>query len=264
MLQLEVLVCTLNSGIKNIAQHLLPPSPGVSYLISWQQTPKTCPHLLPKELERPDVRVVTLEGHGLSKNRNHALQHAQGDILLISDDDVLYKEEHFQSIFQAFEQYPEANILTFQIENQTGKPLKKYVPFTFLYEERPKSTYFSSLEIAIRRNFQIPKFNEKFGLGTDYLACGEEEVFLQKAYNEGAVIRYIPKVIGRTEEGTTGKRFTTDAKVRHAKGAVLYYLHGYLGAILRCAKFALQLPDHRFDFFKDMFHGIQYARKINF
>ena len=260
MLTLEVLICTIDDGIGNIVEHLLPPIPGISYLISWQQS-------FPQQLEnyaalrREDIRIVTLEGRGLSKNRNHALAHAQGDLLLLADDDAEYKPEYFETIRESFETYSDAQILTFQVATSNGKLLKSYAADSFLYQDRPKGTYVSSLEIVLRREAPRPNFNVHFGLGSPYLSCGEEEIFIHEAYRKGAVIRYIPQVIVQTNEQTTGKRFLTDVRVRRSKGAVLYYFHGYLGAILRCAKYACTLPCHKFLFFKDMYDGIRYARK---
>ena len=260
MLTLEILICTIDDGIANIADHLLPPIPGVSYLISWQQSFPQVNNRLP-ELTREDIRIITLEGRGLSRNRNNALKHAQGDILVLADDDAIYTKENFETIRKGFEKYPEVQMLTFQIASKDGKLLKHYASESFLYQHRPKGTYFSSLEIAIRKQAPIPEFNVHFGLGSEYLSCGEEEIFIHEAYQRGAMIRYLPAVIAQTNEQTTGKRFMTDVRVRRSKGAVLFYFHGYLGAVLRCAKYAFSLPSHRFDFFKDMYDGIRYARK---
>ena len=58
---LELLICTINEGVRRVPNILLPQIENVRYLVSWQQT-GTVSIGLPKELNRPDVRVITLEG----------------------------------------------------------------------------------------------------------------------------------------------------------------------------------------------------------
>ena len=84
---LELLICTINEGVRRVPNILLPQIANVRYLVSWQQT-GTVSIDLPEELIRSDVRVITLEGRGLAANHNNALKNAQGDILLLSDDDT--------------------------------------------------------------------------------------------------------------------------------------------------------------------------------
>lgn len=263
MPQLEILICTLNDGIRRAAKVLLAPHPQVRYLISWQQT-AGYEGALPQELaERQDLRVAVLpHSRGLSANRNHALRQAAGDYLLLADDDNQYTIEALLAIIEAFQHHPDADILTFQMANEKGKPLKNYPQHPFPYGETPKGYYYSSCEIALRKGPTYPQFDERFGLGAPFLGCGEEEVFLHQAHQGGNVIRYLPLVIGRTQGETTGQGFVTDARIRRAKGAVLYVIHGYWGALLRCLKYALLLKHpQKKTFFKDMYDGIRYLRQ---
>lgn len=262
MPQLEVLICTIDEGIRTACRHLPPPQEGVAFLISWQQT-EHCRVAEDEIPQRPDVRVVTLKGSGLSANRNHALQQARGDLLLIADDDVRYRPEHFRRIVAAFERYPQADLLTFQLNDFSGKPIKPYPADTCLYGQLPRGSYISSWEIALRRQTcRDLRFDLRFGLGAPFLGCGEEEVFVHEAFRQGRIVRYVPAVIGATNRGSTGTRFSEEARVRRAKGAVLYVFHGYWGALFRCFKLALLRILHRKPgFFKDMYDGIHYAQQ---
>lgn len=71
---LEILICTIDEGINSVADMMLPQTPGFRYLVSWQLTGKVA-SMVPAELRRPDVRVFTLQGKGLSRNRNLSLIH---------------------------------------------------------------------------------------------------------------------------------------------------------------------------------------------
>ena len=259
---LEVLICTINEGIIKVADHLLPSISYVKYLISWQQTEENTAETPKSLLERKDVKIVPLKGKGLAVNRNNAIQNATGDILVFSDDDTRYQPECFENILEAFAQFPGTDIITFQMADIDGKIKKRYSTDIFKYEEMPKGTYFSSVEIALRRTDHPILFDTRFGLGAEVLSCGEEEVYLHQAHTKGLKILYYPKVIAYTPQETTGTKFHTEIKVRRSKGAVLYLLHGYAGAVLRCFKFAIQSQGrHKLSYFKDMYEGIQYIRK---
>lgn len=265
MANLEILICTINEGIRRVPEMFLPEREDVKYLVSWQQTGTV--HIdIPSVFteSRKDIRLITLYGRGLAANRNNALKNATGDILLLADDDVKYTDEYFDQILHNFKIYPKADIICFRAIDRDGQFLKDYSDQPFIYAQRPKSTYFSSVEIAFRRKESLPLFDERFGLGSKYLACGEDEVFLHSAFNKGLKIIYLPITVVETESNTTGKRFLTYAAVRRSKGAVLCYMHGALQAKLRCLKFAMSLEDVNFarkmQFYRDMLAGVKYIK----
>ncbi len=266
-MKLQILICTIDEGIVNIPHQLCEPRPDVGYLVSWQQTEGFSPPHLPQAIvSRPDVTVVTLAGKGLSANRNNALRHARPDcLLLIADDDSCYTHQYFDTIIKAFDRHPKAQILTFQAIDEDSRPMRNYSPTSFEYKERPRFTTFSSWEIAMRNSPVLPHFDERFGLGSAYLACGEEEVFLHQASLAGIKITYIPEVIVRTRRFTTGQRFATDVRVRRSKGAVLCLIHGPFSAWLRCVKAAALYSRLRPRLFlstlSDLVSGIRYIRQ---
>ncbi len=261
---LQVLVCTINEGIGRIADALCAPREDVGYVVSWQITQDAAASTLPQQLiERKDVCVVTLRGKGLSANRNNALRHATAPLLLIADDDCRYCDDYFNTIIRAFSEKPEADILAFQGVDEDGRPMRNYPKYSFEYRNRPRFTYFTSWELALRNSPRLPRFDVRFGLGSDYLACGEEEIFVHEASLRGLKIFFIPETIVSTRRETTGKRFETDSRVQRSKGAVLCILHGAAGAFLRSLKEALQRsrlnPVKFFTFFIHLCQGIRYA-----
>lgn len=260
MLTLEVMICTLGRRISQVENVLLPPAGGVEYLVSWQPDGEDDGAIPPALRERTDVRLVRTGRRGLSANRNNALAAARGDLLLISDDDTRYRPEYFGNIRRAFEAHPEADIIHFQALNEHGRPMRRYSPVAFTFGSRPRRTFFASWEIVCRRSDRLPRFDERFGLGSEHLACGEEEIFVFEAVRRGLAVRYEPLPIVQTNGATTGTLFATSAAVRRSKGAVLCYLHGPFGAALRCLKFALTLPRRlpRTRCFLDMWQGIRY------
>lgn len=245
---LEFLICTIDDGMQSLPSMLLPPQEGVQYLISWQHSLEagrkgegsgdanrwSVPESL---LQRSDVRVVELEGRGLSRNRNHALRHAQGDWLILADDDCTYTVEGIARLRSVIAAHPDAAILQLQGHDALGNPLRAYPSFPYEYRLRPRFSYVCSWELVLRRTANLPWFDERFGIGA-YLGCGEEEVFVHECSQRGEAVYYEPVPWVTTDAATTGTRFDESRAVQRAKGGVLAVMHGAVGAVLRCTKFA--------------------------
>lgn len=238
MFSVEILICTIGNGIKKVPSVLMDRTvEGVTYLVAWQtdgSIPAPC--IL---FERKDVRVMKHNSIGLSRNRNFALKHATADLLVISDDDTRYTPQYIINIRKAFSLFPQSDIISFQALDYSGKPLKKYFDRTFLYQQRPRFTYFSSVELVIKRTPALPSYDIRFGLGAEQLNSGEEDIFLYDSFKRGLTIRYVPLPIVNTSARTTGGNFVTSNKVQRSKGAVWGYIYSMFPAILRCLKFAV-------------------------
>lgn len=260
---IEFLICTIGDGISRIPAMLMPPTEGTTYLVSWQQPREDSHGEIPSTLlERKDVKVITLDGRGLSRNRNHALEHATGDILVLADDDCRYTPKSLENIRRAYEDYPDADIIQFQCSLPDGTLMRRYPAYSYLYKDRPKGMSPFSVELTLRGNRNTLRFDTRFGIGGP-LGCGEEEIFVETAYREGKNVRYVPLLLVETPGETTGTRFATDRGVRRAKGGVLCFLHGAFGAFLRCVKFAFLVPHtpflRRLTYLNDMIYGIRYV-----
>ena len=264
MLTIQFLISTLGERIAQAAKVLLPPMEGVSYVVVWQRN-GIISDALPAELkEREDVSIVEDNGKGLARSRNIALENATADLLVITDDDNRYDTAAIELIRNAFEKHPTAGLIQFQALSMEGKPLRNYPAFPYAYETRPRGTYFCSVELVMRRKANLPRFDERFGLGAE-LGCGEEEVFVHEAVKRGVKMIYVPQPLVRTDGATTGGRFLTDAKVQKAKGAVLCILHGKVGAWLRLCSQVMQLHGIAWQKRKEIAHnmclGIQKVAK---
>ena len=264
MLTIQFLISTLGERIAQAAKVLLPPVKGVSYVVVWQRN-GIGSDALPAELkEREDVSIVEDNGKGLARSRNIALENATADLLVITDDDNRYDTAAIELIRNAFEKHPTAGLIQFQALTMEGKPLRNYPAFPYAYETRPRGTYFCSVELVMRRKANLPRFDERFGLGAE-LGCGEEEVFVHEAVKRGVKMIYVPQPLVRTDGATTGGRFLTDANVQKAKGAVLCILHGKVGAWLRLCSQVMQLHGITWQKRKEIAHnmclGIQKVAK---
>lgn len=262
---IEVLVCAIAGDILNVTNLLAPERKDVSYLVSFQYQNDSELNMIPDDLRsRKDVRIVTTKSFGLSVNRNNAMSHSSGDILLFADDDNRYESSDFDRIQHVFEEHREADIVCFRSADYSGRLNREYPESSFNLVNQPSGYYVCSCEIVLRRRDGYPKFDEHYGLGSAFLACGEEEVFIHDALQAGFTAYYYPMTIVKTDRNTTGTGFNRLPAVRRSKGAVLAAIYGYRSAMLRVFKYAM-LNVHGMSKFKalsDMMQGVRYAKSI--
>lgn len=218
------------------------------------------------EAKQSGSNIFQFKEKGLAKSRNHALNHAEADICHISDDDLEYLEDMKANILQAFIQYPEADIITFQIKTPDGLPYKKYKNKTFWHTKKTLMKV-SSVEIVYRRE-SIKRvnlsFDIHFGLGSIF-PTGEEIIFLTDALVKGLKILYIPTPIVVHPIESSGKNYDNIALIK-AKGAMFYRIFGFSGYIIAML-FAYKKynfsPFSFRKFTKLMFNGIQKYRSYS-
>lgn len=197
-------------GIQDVAKQQLPEIDGVDYVVSWQQSLGD----IPSELQRRrDIRVFRIDGRGVSANRNNALDHAAGDVLLIADDDIDYKPEWLNTVRQSFAQHPESMFFLFQMKSLMQKqyPCKES---TRIVNNLPKNHYATSCELAIRRTVieHGIRFDERFGINAPLFTMGEDSLIVLQMMRMGFEGRYEPTVICFNHDTTSGQRHFKDPR----------------------------------------------------
>jgi hypothetical protein len=177
--------------------------------------------------------LFTFKEKGLSKSRNKAIKYSNAVICLISDDDLEYKDNIDSAITEAFKNNPEADIITFQIEQPNGVPYKKYNKESFFHNKRTLMRV-PSVEIAFRRKSIVDKkllFDENFGLGSIY-PTGEETIFLTDALDAGLIIKYVPlPIVIHSREGLS-QDFHNNKYLIKSKGALFKRIFGKYSFII--------------------------------
>lgn len=129
---------------------------------------------------------------GLSKSRNLAIKSSEADICMISDDDLIYVDDYAEKVKAQFDKYPNADIITFQVEGIEEKFKDYHVEVREL--NYLTSMKVASVEIAFKRDSIISnkiKFDESFGAGARF-QMGEENIFLTQCLQKGLNILYVP------------------------------------------------------------------------
>lgn len=239
---IDILICSLNKGIVRVEDVLRPAEEGVHYIVSYQYTDERYLDLIPEVLHtRPDVSLYTINGQGLSANRNAALSKATADIIMFADDDARFTDESFAAVQKTFEEHPDVDVAFFQATTYTGKPLKTYPTQSRIISCRPTDYNISTIEMAARRSSLQDRlgFDERFGLGTPFLTCGEEDIWITDALRLKLKIKYFPIKIVETSTMMKRSLVYVDAGVQRSKGAYCYYTMGWR-AWPHCIKFAIE------------------------
>lgn len=266
---LDILICSLNKGIVRVQDVLLPPQEGVNYIVSYQYTDERYLDLIPKVLsKRSDVTIYQYRGQGLSANRNLALEKARADLVMYADDDARLLPDTPEKIFKCFEGREDLDVAFFCATTYTGRPLKNYPEKDFAVKSLPESYTVSALEIVCRREKVQGKirFDERFGLGTKFLTCGEEEIWIEDALRAGLVVHYYPEKIVETSTMLKKSLVYVDAGVQRSRGAIAYYHYGPR-AWWYCFRFAVQSTRagycHFLPMMRHLAEGIRYMKRTS-
>ncbi len=175
----------------------------------------TCDAIVINQCKNNEVFTLRRDGYvvnwynvndiGLSKSRNLALNLADADICLITDDDVVFVDDLKGRITDFYNKHDDVDIATFQINNFDRKTyMSEIEKIGYL-----KSMKVSSIEISFKvesiKNNEIV-FNELFGAGSKYI-MGEENIFLFEALKKGLNIFSVPTVIGTLSNSSTSTWF---------------------------------------------------------
>lgn len=209
-------------GIVRISNQQLPHVEGVRYVVSWQQHHDA--PIPPDIASRQDIIVHRFDGKGIASNRNNAIAHCTGDIILFADDDITYTQAQLTNIIEIFEHNHDLDVATFKYDHNRKSTYPDFE--TKLSPRLPKNYFVSSIEIAFRRaTCGHLRCHPELGLGSPELHGGEDEVFLMNAIKHAYNCRFFPLTICTHDHPSTGTKMNpTDENLR-ASGCViaLYY-----------------------------------------
>ena len=221
---LEILVSTMN---RNTLDFLIPMFPFCHFsdfsILIINQTSEN--NLLVSNF--PTVRVINSFEKGLSKSRNLALKNAIGKIVIIADDDLVYKKDFEKAIVQAHHRLGEKAVISFCIEKPNGLLFKKYLANTKTNLSLMELFNVLSIEISINKSvfdaLQV-QFDQDFGLGSTF-EMGEEAIFLSDLKEQNQQIGFVPSIIATHSEISSNEKFDFEQR---------YYIQGaFLSRVLK-------------------------------
>ncbi len=241
MMTLDLAVATHRpEGIERVARMVLTPIEGVRYIVSWQAHANAP---IPVTLIRPDIEIHRFDGMGQSHNRNNAIDHCKADIILHSDDDIIYSRNRLLKVIRVFEQNSDVDVATFKSKHIADRifPTEK----TTLQKRLPKFYFAATFEIAFRRaTAGHLRCCPELGLGSPKLHGGEDEMFLMSAIRRGLNCCFFPITICEHPGASTGtKAHYTDENLQ-ASGCIIALNHPFT-AFLRIPLKAWRVNKHK-------------------
>lgn len=174
------------------------------------------------------IRFFSMAERGVGLSRNNALLRADHTISLFSDDDIVYDEDYEQKVLTAFETYPKADVLLFNVQ---VAPERR----TYFIEKFGRVRWFNcgrypAYSIAVRTEAVHKKniaFSLLFGGGAKYSA-GEDSLFLRDCIRKGLKVYKVPVLLGSETPGESTWFFGYTEKFFFDRGVLYYHLYGKL------------------------------------
>jgi len=194
-----------------------------------------------KEIEKNGhrIRCFDMNERGVGLSRNTALQRSEADIILFSDEDIVYDEGYADKVLKAFEDRPYADMLLFNMRVCEER-------FTYHTDKETRiKTYnsgrYPTYSFAIRREKIVAAgitYSLLFGGGAKYSA-GEDSLFLLNCVKKGLKIYAVPIEIGeeKSRPSTWFNGYTE--KFFYDRGVLYHHLYGKLAGVF-AARFILK------------------------
>lgn len=187
------------------------------------------------------LRMITTDTRGVGVNRNIALLHATGDILLFADDDICYADGYADGVRRAYAQHPDADMILFSLDITQGGRVIRRIKSRDGRLRFHRTLRYGTCVCSIRRDSQRRAniwFSTLFGGGTNY-AHGEDTLFLCDAFRRGLRVYTSSFCLGTCAKDASTCFHGFDEKYFHDQG-VLYRAAFGAAATPLCLRFCLK------------------------
>lgn len=216
-------------GLERVAKMLLPPAQGVTYVVSWQDH-RDAP--IPADLAaREDVKIYRTNACGISGNRNNALDHCSGEIILFADDDLILYQDGLDELRRIFLVNLDLDFATFRSEHgdMNRFPIEAV---RLSHKGFPKGYSVASFELAFRRE-SAPWLRccPELGLGSERFHGGEDEALLLAALHCGLNCWFFPVTICAHPHDSTGTKASLTDQNLLASGCIIALQYPWSAAL---------------------------------
>ncbi len=225
-MRLQVLIATVNADVKSQAERMNLESDGIII--------NQCDHFAYEEYEQKGkkIRCYSLCERGVGLSRNTALMRCDSELCLFSDEDIVFKTGYEQMIIQAFEENPDADLITFNVKVDPSRA-------TYYNEQKRRVRWhnygrYPTYAVAARTEALHKagvSFSLLFGGGAKY-SNGEDSLFLHDCLKKGLHIYADTTVIGEEIYRESTWFHGYNEKFFFDRGVLYAYLYGKLAAIM--------------------------------
>ncbi len=184
------------------------------------------------------VDVFDCDERGVGRSRNMALLRASADIVLFSDEDIVYEKGYADKIISCFRKYKDADLLLFNLEvnekRRTYWNTKTVRVHRFNCGRYP--TFCAAARLSKLHAAGV-SFSLLFGGGAPF-SNGEDSLFFTDCLRKGLKIYALPVKIGREEERESTWFHGYDKKFFRDRGVLFHFLYGK-AALVWAVRFVL-------------------------
>ncbi len=168
---------------------------------------------------------------GVGLSRNNSLLRADADISVFADDDIVYEEGYAEKILQAFEAYPQADVLLFNVQAAPGRETYHNDDFGRVrwYNCGRYPTYSFAVRTQRVHEHNIT-FSLLFGGGAKH-SNGEDSLFLKDCLRAGLKVYRVPIKIGQEQPGESTWFAGYHEKFFYDRGVLYRHLYGWMARI---------------------------------
>ncbi len=195
-------------------------------------------------VSKKNIRVVNCFEFSVPKSRNLALKEAEGDICVMADDDIIYEPNLKRNILDAYRQNSNADMISFEAKDETGKKYTNYYPEGSHTKKSLKKIYTWVITFK-RATFKLNQiyYNDHFGFGETFKGH-EEYVFLRNALDKELMMVHKSKTIVMHPDESSGKLMGSNNAI-YATSALYQRFYGNLSYLL-LAKYIFFLLRHNY------------------
>lgn len=225
MMEVQVLVAAVDKDVNVLAEQMRLETDAIIV--------NQCDHYGYQEFEHKGrcIRCFSMAERGVGLNRNTALMHADGELVLFSDEDIVLYSGYERIIADAFLENPDADIITFNFKVDASRAT--------YYNTKPHRIHwynygrYPTYAVAARREALHGagvSFSLLFGGGAKY-SNGEDSLFLHDCLKKGLHLYGSPAEIGEEtfRESTWFKGY--NEKFFYDRGVLYHYLYGRLAGL---------------------------------
>lgn len=224
-------------GMKLFAGNIPDPIAGIGYVVSWQKPSASVPKSL---RNRTDVRIFTTLTTGLSVNRNNALNYCTADIIMPTDEDIIYRPTALRQLREIFGTDPSLDYVVFRYD---GADSQAYPDNEITITGRePRGVAVTAFSLACRRSSLLKihaTFDTRFGIGAPRYVLGEDDLFFETLKRLGLKGRFIPLTVCTHPGKSTGFRQLSDPRLTLTHGVaigLIYPLTAPLRVVLKATR----------------------------
>ena len=169
---------------------------------------------------------------GVGLSRNNALLRATGDIVLFSDEDIVYDAGYEEKILEEFKKHPEADMLLFNM--RVGEARATYYTEKLHRVHIWNAGRYPTYSFAVRReklHAAHITFSLLFGGGAKY-SNGEDSLFLKDCLKYGFKVYAVPVTIGMEVERESTWFCGYHEKFFVDRGVLYHFLYGRLAGLM--------------------------------